>query len=295
VAAYRKVIELKPDFTDDSEYLKLAVVYTDQKKPDMASAAFQQFLQHTSPLQRLYAADYQAQFQQTAGDFDGALASYREAITQLSRGKQNNAAGNVLYPFVLLSVLMGETSSAQSFVKQLKLDGNELPAQAFFETLAGNSSASRQLLDRYAASHPYLVPRAIELRQISFDLVTAVQKGDGQAALSRVAGTLDTASPARRFFMARAYLLANDYASAENEFRSTLNSERTLENERAMIDRFPAPGILSHYYLAQIYERTNKRDQAINEYQQFLSFFQTSHTRMPQIEDARSALKRLMQ
>jgi eukaryotic-like serine/threonine-protein kinase len=295
IAAYRKALELKPDFSDATEYLKLAIVYTDQKKPDMAGAAFQQFLQHTSPLQRLYEANFQAQFQQTSGDFEGALASYREAITQLSRGKQNNAAGNILYPFVVLSVLMGETSSAQSFVKQLKLDGNELPALAFFETLAGNSSASRQLLDRYASSHPYLAPRAIELRQISFDLVAAVLKGDGQAALSRVAGTLDTASPARRFFLARAYLLANDYASAENEFRSTLASERTLENQRAMIERFPVPVILSHYYLAQIYERTNKRDQAINEYQQFLSFFQTSHTRLPQIEDARSALKRLMQ
>jgi eukaryotic-like serine/threonine-protein kinase len=295
IAAYRKVIELKPDFSDDTEHLKLAIVYTDQKKPDMASAAFQQFLQHTSPLERLYGADYQAQFKQTAGDFEGALASYREAVTQLSRGKQNVAAGNVLYPFVVLSVMMGETSSAQSFVKQQKLDGNELPAQAFFETLAGNPSASHELLDRYASSHPYLAPRAIELRQISYDLVTDAQKGDGQAALSRAAGTLDTEVPARRFFLGRAYLLTNDYASAETTFRSIFTIERTLENERAIIDRFPAPGILAHYYLAQIYEKTNKRDQAINEYQQFLSFFENSHTRLPQLADARTALKRLMQ
>jgi eukaryotic-like serine/threonine-protein kinase len=295
VAAYRKVLELKPDFSDATEYLKLAIVYTDQKKPDMAGAAFQQFLQHTSPLQRLYEANFQAQFQQTSGDFEGALASYRQAITQLSRGKQNNAAGNVLYPFVVLSVLMGETSSAQSFVKQLKLDGNELPALAFFETLAGNPSASRELLNRYASSHPYLAPRANELRQINFDLVADVQKGDGPTALSRVAGTLDLELPARRFFIARAYLLANDYASAEKNFRSIFTIERTLENERAIIDRFPAPGILTHYYLAQIYEKTNKRDQAVNEYQQFLSFFEHSQTRLSQVADARSALQRLMQ
>jgi eukaryotic-like serine/threonine-protein kinase len=295
VAAYRKVLELKPDFSDDTEYLKLAIVYTDQKKPDMASTAFQQFLQHTSPLQRLYEANFQAQFKQTAGDFEGAIASYRQAVTDLARGKQNAAAGNVLYHFILLSVLMGETSSAQSFVKQQKLEGNELPGLAFFETLAGNSSASRQLLDRYASSRPYLAPRALELRQISYDLVADVEKGDGQAALSRVAGTLDIESAPRRFFLGRAYLLANDYTSAENEFRSILSVERILENDRALIERFPAPGILSHYYLAQIYEHTNKRDQAVNEYQQFLSFFEHSQNRLAQVADARNALKRLMQ
>ena len=50
VAAYRKVLELKPDFSDYGEYLKLAIVYTDQKKPDMANAAFQQYAQRDSPL-----------------------------------------------------------------------------------------------------------------------------------------------------------------------------------------------------------------------------------------------------
>jgi len=58
--------------------------------------------------------------------------------------------------------------------------------------------------------------------------------------------------------------------------------------------RFPARGILSHYYLGQLYERTGKHDQAINEYQEFLSHFETSHTRLPQVAEARSAVKRLM-
>jgi hypothetical protein len=55
------------------------------------------------------------------------------------------------------------------------------------------------------------------------------------------------------------------------------------------------PGILSHYYLGQLYERTGKRDQAINEFQEFLSHFSSSQTRLAQVGDARIALKRLMQ
>jgi serine/threonine protein kinase/predicted negative regulator of RcsB-dependent stress response len=295
VAAYRKALELKPDFTDYGEYLKLAVVYTDQKKPDMANAAFQQFSQHTSPLNHLYQADYQAQFKQTAGDFEGALAIYRQAVTDLARGKQDHAAAHVLRSFIVLSVIMAETSSAASFVKQQKLDGEELPALAFFETLSGDPSAAQQAWQRFASIRPQIAPRAIEVQQIHNDAIVDVQKGDGQAALARLAGALDVEDPEDRFFHARAFLLTNDYTSAESEFRSILTIERTLENSRVIIDRFPAPGILSHYYLAQIYERTNKRDQAINEYQTFLSFFASSPTHLAQVAEARTALKRLMQ
>ncbi len=74
VAEYRKVLELKPDFSDYGEYLKLAIVYTDQKKPDVANAAFQQYANHASPLSRLYVPGYQAQFKQTGGDLEGAIA-----------------------------------------------------------------------------------------------------------------------------------------------------------------------------------------------------------------------------
>lgn len=82
VAAYRKVLELRPDFSDYGEYLKLAVVYTDQKKPDMANAAFQQFAQRASPLSRLYVPGFEAQFNQTGGDLEGALTGYRQAVLQ---------------------------------------------------------------------------------------------------------------------------------------------------------------------------------------------------------------------
>jgi hypothetical protein len=64
---------------------------------------------------------------------------------------------------------------------------------------------------------------------------------------------------------------------------------------RLTVDAGPAIELLSHYYLGQVYERTGKRDQAMNEYQEFLSHFESSHTRLPQVAEARTTLKRLMQ
>ena len=295
VTAYRKVLELKPDFSDYGEYLKLAIVYTDQKKPDMANAAFQQFAHRASPLSRLYVPGFEAQFKQTGGDFEGALASYREAVLQLGQAKQNQAAETFLRPFAVLSVMLGEGSSALSFSQQQKLGDEEQQTVAFLQTMAGNPSAAQQSLQRYASSHPWIAPRSIEIAQAYADISAAVHKGDGQAALRHASTIPDYQNPYLRFLKARSHLLTNDYASAETEFRAVLLNERSLANSGALTARFPALGILSHYYLGQVYERTGKHDQAINEYQEFLSHVQSSQTHLPQIGDARTALKRLIQ
>ncbi len=97
------------------------------------------------------------------------------------------------------------------------------------------------------------------------------------------------------FLKGRAHLLTNDYASAEIEFRSALRQGRSSANWGALTDRFPLVGVLSHFYLGQIYEKTGKHDQAINEYQEFLSHFPSSQSRLPQVGEARTALKGLMQ
>ncbi len=81
LAAYRKVLELKPDFQGFEEYVKLAVVYADQGKYALAEASLQEFAQRTTPLNRLYLPIFQSQTQQMRGDLDGALESYRKAVS----------------------------------------------------------------------------------------------------------------------------------------------------------------------------------------------------------------------
>jgi eukaryotic-like serine/threonine-protein kinase len=293
IAAYKKAVELRFDFNED---IKLAIVYSDQRKSDMANAAFQQYSQHASGLYRLYVPDFEAQFKQTAGDLEGAQASYREAVRQLSQGKQTEAAGEMLVQFALLSILLGENpASVESYVRQQKLGGEELLPLAFLETMEGNSSLAHDNLQKYAALHPRFSPRAMEIRQAQFEVAADVQKGDGQAAVNRLAGIPYMELGEGIFFRGRAHLLAKDYTSAETDFHAVLRIERYLENSRWIINRFPVIEILSHYYLGQVYENTGKRDQALNEYQEFLSHFTNSQSHLAQVGDARNALKRLMQ
>ena len=295
VASYRKVLELKPDFSGYGEYLKLAVLYNDQKKPDMANAAFQQFAQRTSPILRLYVAGFEAQFKETEGDLDGALASYRKAVLQLGQAKQSEAAEVFLLQFVVLSAMLGQNSGALAFAQQQKLDDEQMQAVAFLQIMAGNSAAAQQSMQRFAASNPWVAQRAMEVRQTLFEANAALERNDGQGALTALSRAPDVQVPFRTYLKARAHLLTSDYASAETEFRTVLRRVRDLENNEAISDRFPILGVLSHYYLGQLYERTGKHDPATNEYQEFLSHFPNSQTHLKQIAEARMAMKRLMQ
>ena len=296
VAAYRKVLELKPDFSDYGEYLKLAIVYTDQKKTDMANAAFQQFAERASSF-----------FTSLSCRLRGAAQAGGRGLRRRARqlpgscrrnwGAQNRARlpGNSCCHSPPCPSSWGKGPSALSFVQQQKLDDEQLRTLAFLQTLAGNTSAAQQSLQRYATSHPWIAPRAIEIDQAYADVSAAVQRGDGQAALDRAATIPDFQEPYLLFLKARSHLLINDYSPAEQEFRSILRVERSVANSRALVERFPLPGVLSHYYLGQLYERTGKRDKAIDEFQEFLSHFSNSQTRLTQVGDARTALKQLMQ
>ena len=293
-AAYRKVIELKPDFSDYADYYKLAMVYAYQNKQDMSLAAFQQYIEHTSALSRLYVPGFEAQLAQMRGDFEGSLADYRKAVAQLGRAGQNQAADGFLGNFVGISLMLGEPAPALAFAQQQKLDGEELQDIAFLQTVSGNRSAGEQSMKQFATRHPTVSARTLE-RQLAFaEMVAAIEHKDGQTALTRGAQVSNLRTPYILYTVGRAHLLVKDFSSAEQEFQQTLRLGRNPANFRAIVLHFPAIEILAHYYLGQLYESTGKRDQAINEYQEFLSHFAGSHTRLPQVADGRARLKGLM-
>jgi hypothetical protein len=90
----------------------------------------------------------------------------------------------------------------------------------------------------------------------------------------------------------RAQLLLKEHAAAERHLRLALLRERDVSNLDKMRARTPLLAQLCHFYLGQVYEATGKREQAVNEYQEFASHFEGSKTRLPQVAEARAALKR---
>ncbi len=294
IAAYRKILELKPDFVEYGEYINLAFAYGNQKKFALAEAALQEYSKHASELGRLYLPVYEAQLQQMRGDPEGARESYRKAMAQLAKAGQSVAAGGALQNFSILSTFLGETPAELSFAQQQKLKGEELLAVALLQSWQGDLTAATRTRQQYVASHPWFGAKWSEQQRAFDEINAALARGDASGVLSAAARLPDYRNPGLQYAKGRAYLLLKDYPAAEHALRLTIMEELNLSNPAVVLARLPLGALLCHFYLGQLYEAGGKRDQAVNEYQEFLSHFEGSRTRLPEVARARAALRRLM-
>jgi tetratricopeptide (TPR) repeat protein len=93
----------------------------------------------------------------------------------------------------------------------------------------------------------------------------------------------------------RAYLELGALPEAEQHLRFASKAYRNWGINRPLV---VAPNFLTYaltqFYLGKILEQTGKKAEAINAYQEFLGHFENSTAKLPQIAEARAALKRLM-
>jgi len=293
VEAYRKVIALKPDFSGSTDYLKLAVVYADQKKYPLADSALEEYTRRAAGAGKLYDSVFQGQFQEARGDLEGARESFKRAVRDLAAARQNQGAEDALFSLASISVLSGQGMAADvAFARQQKLSGRENGPLAFLEAAQGDAAASERSLQLYAAARPELGPKSIEDIRNYAALYAAFLRHDAPGVLAAAGRLPKTIDPVMHYPRGWAYLETKDYTRAEQDLGQTVLQERNLSQFPLMSNGSPLLGALAHFYLGQVYEAAGKRDQASNEYQEFLSHFENSHASLPQIALARAALKR---
>ena len=183
---------------------------------------------------------------------------------------------------------------AHRCARQQKLHGEELLPVAFLEAVRGDLGASQRDLKQFAAARPWISPHYVELWGKGNQAVAALAHADGRGALDAFASVPDFQDVSILYSRARAHQLVNDYVTAEAGYRTALKQTHNFSNFGNMRGQVPLFALLSHFYLGQLYEATGKSQQAIDEYQSFLSHFEGSRTRMPQVGEARAALKRMM-
>jgi eukaryotic-like serine/threonine-protein kinase len=91
----------------------------------------------------------------------------------------------------------------------------------------------------------------------------------------------------------RAELESGDLAEAQRQLTTLQVRGRIFGNERYVAYSDFLSEILSTFYLAEIYEKTGRKSEATKGYQDFLHYVGNSNARLPQIAEARTALKRL--
>ena len=293
VEAYRKVIALKPDFIDYADYAKLAIVYADQKKFDLANSALGEYGKRATGASKLYVAVFTGQFEETRGDLEGARASYQRAVRELAGAGQIDGAEGALLSWASISILTGEgLASDLAFARQQKLSGRENYVIALLQAAQGDAAGCARSLQLYAAARPELGPQGIERFRNYSALYAALVRNDPQGVIAAAGRLPDSAEAVLHYPRGWAYLQAKDYSRAEQDLRGAILDEKVLSNFNAMRSHSPLLVTLAHFYLGQVYEATGKRDQAANEYQEFLSHFENSRANLPQIALARAALQR---
>ena len=296
LAEYRKTQEMNPSFQDYEEYLKVAMVYADQKKYALAEASLEQYSKDTEPLARLYRPIFEAQAEQQRGDLDAARSKYLRSAQDLAAQNQYPGAATALLQYGFVSDVVGDNAAAQSAVRRVKVDGRELLALAFLQASAGDGGAAEQTLQDFAKVHPELSSRTIDRQRVSLQMAAALKRNDPQAAIAAASrlGSGQILAPVLLLMKGRAETEVKDYASAERDLKYAIRVNRDFGNTGFMRQNLPITAILAHFYLGQMYEATGKKEQAVNEFQEFLSHFEGSKAKLPQIAEAKSALKRLL-
>ena len=296
LAEYRKTLEINPSFQDYEEYLKIAMVYADQKKYALAEASLEQYSKNTKSLARLYRPIFEAQAEQQRGELEAARGKYLRSARDLAAQNQYPGAAYALLQYGFVSDLVGDNAAAQATVRRVKIDDRELLPLANLQAWAGDGAAAEQTLQNYARAHPELSSRTIDQQRASLKMAAAFRRKDPQAALAAAAPLRSgqILGPIFVLIKGRAEIEVKDYASAEHDLKYAILANRDFGNTGFMRQNLPITAILAHFYLGQVYEATGKKDPAVNEYQEFLSHFEGSKAKLPQIAEAKAALTRLL-
>jgi tetratricopeptide (TPR) repeat protein len=291
VSAFLKSLELDSTAMDSASRLQLVFVYADQKKFALAESTLQEYGRQSNSARNLV---FQAHLEEARGRLEWALDLYRKAIPQLAAENRHEWAGETLQQLAYLSDLVGENVPTLAWAKQQQLHGEEFPAISFLEAVQGHLAASENSLQRYASACPWWTPPGLQMLRARNQMAAAVRRNDADAARQFMARHPMLRIVWMPYYEARVALLRKDYATAEHLLGRTLLLHRWLNSMVPIMHlRSPLVSLLCHFYLGQVHEATGRREQAMSEYREFLSVFDGSTTKLPQVAQARTALKRL--
>jgi tetratricopeptide (TPR) repeat protein len=95
-------------------------------------------------------------------------------------------------------------------------------------------------------------------------------------------------------FQGRALVETGAYQDAEKPLQIATVLSRLWAGPYVINANSLFTATLVQFYLGKVYEHEGKKMEAINAYQEFLSHFENSTAKLPQIGEARTAVKRLM-
>ncbi len=292
IAAHRKNQELNPGWCVRSPY-KIALAYLHEGKYSLAEANAESAYEKSKPTGGALEASALGDIEVGRGRLDRAVARYEEAA-------RIYAKENPVRAFIPLF------KAAQVYLEQrqpealLALGRRHASPWApgvrgtAYLLLKKDTAAEKEFAALRTSVTPlvgdYMAGKMVELHRLQ----AAAYAGRWQEV---IASWPQLASQQRNLFaldVGRAYLEMSMLPDAERHLRFALLAQRTWDGEYRLASANFLSYTLAQFYLGRMLEQTGKKAEAINAYQEFLSHFENSTAKLPQIAEARAALKRLM-
>jgi tetratricopeptide (TPR) repeat protein len=295
IAAYRKNQELNPTLELSSTLtyrimstIKIANIYLHEGNYSLAEATEQHAYNETvaaRPWIREMAATVLGDIEVGRGRLDRAVARYEES----ARFTDAESCWDALLKATQIYFEQGQPELALALARR-----NTTPWAAGFRgtaylLLKMDGEAEKEFADLRTSVKPlvgeYVAGKTVELHRLR----AAAYAGRWQEVIASWPQLGQQFWDLYALDVGRAYLEMGMLAEAERHLRFALMHFR----ETGGFGLSLSP-ILAQFYLGRVLEQTGRKADAISAYKEFLSHFENSSAKLPQIPEARAALKRLM-
>ncbi|HEV2728839.1 MAG TPA: tetratricopeptide repeat protein [Terriglobales bacterium] len=292
IAQYRKNLELNPHFIGYPD-VKIALAYLYESKYTLAETSAQAGLERANEDERALATGVLGDIEVARGRLDRATARYEEAA-RLSAKLDTHRSLFLERKATEIYFQQGQPEQALALARRLRSPWAPGLRGIAYLLLKNEASAEKEFRSLQTSLTPivgnYQADKSVTLARV----LAASYAGNGQQVISEWPQVDVYTRAGLPLIIGRASLETANWDDAERYLRLVPIVQRTWENQLSISNTDFLAYALGEFYQAKVYEHAGKKADAVNAYQEFLSHFENSNARLPQIAEARAALKRLM-
>ncbi len=291
IAAYQRSFEIQPDFYAYSALWKRAEVFFLKGDDTQSAASAGQFLRNTTESNRRLGEQTLARIDVYHGRLSKARERFARARQSSKRAGQTNFEADSILREANLLAGLGQFDKALQLINEarsLTPQGRGwIGPMLVTLALSGRADRAQQEFVTLGLKTPHMIDFEVRARG-------AQTRGEYSTAMG-LWKNLREQMPAvsRNYDIAIAHLGAGQAGEAENELREFLKSRPVpdLGSSSPINPLYDTRFLLGHFQMARASEQLNKREQAIEYYRKFLSFWGQADFKLAEIEEAKARLR----
>jgi len=273
--------------------VKIALAYLYEGKYTLAETGAQEALERGNQDQQALATGVLGDIEVARGRLDRAAARYEEAA-RLSAKLDTRRCFATERKAMEIYLEQEQPEQALALARRLRSPWAPGFRGIAYLILKDDAAAEREFASLRISLTPVVGDYAAS-KFITLDRVLAAQYAGRWQQVVAEWPHVDVFSRAELVLLiGRASLEVGNWEDAERYLRVVPILQRTWDNQLSIANRDFLAYALGEFYQAKVFEHTGKKADAVNAYQEFLSHFENSNARLPQIAEARAALKRLL-